>query len=199
MHPRFAWLAVCLAGGLQVLGQAALAGDARIPTDATSYPKGVSKQPAAVAQCLACHGPVGISQNPDWPNLAGQRSAYLAQQLKDFQTGVRQHPMMAPVVAILKEPDIQAVSKYFAAQTGVAIAPQSVVPAVSQACVACHATSNEGQDPAWPHLTGQKAPYLAAQLRAFRSGARKNALMEPMAKGLSDQDIDTLAKYFSGQ
>ena len=27
--------------------------------------------------CVACHGPAGISPNPDWPNLAGQQEGYL--------------------------------------------------------------------------------------------------------------------------
>lgn len=37
-----------------------------------------------------------------------------------------------------------------------------------------------------------------AQLKAFRDGSRKNAIMQPMAKNLSDTQIANLATYLSG-
>ncbi|MCA1804068.1 MAG: hypothetical protein LC646_01580 [Xanthomonadaceae bacterium] len=45
--------------------------------------------------------------------------------------------------------------------------------------------------------TGQHAPYLAKQMKAFRDGTRSDPMMSPMAKPLSDQDIENLAAYFS--
>ena len=48
-----------------------------------------------------------------------------------------------------------------------------------------------------PHLAGQPALYLAAQLKAYRSGARKHKVMALMAKPLSDADIQALASWFS--
>ena len=39
--------------------------------------------------CAACHGPEGNSANPLWPNLAGQKEAYLVAQLKAFRDGSR--------------------------------------------------------------------------------------------------------------
>ena len=38
---------------------------------------------------------------------------------------------------------------------------------------------------------------MESQIRAFRAGARKNAVMEPMVKQLSDSDIKALAEHFS--
>ena len=54
---------------------------------------------AKAALCAACHGPTGVSGNPLWPNLAGQKEAYLVKQIKAFKDGVRTDPTMAPTVS----------------------------------------------------------------------------------------------------
>jgi len=46
-------------------------------------------------------------------------------------------------------------------------------------------------------LGGQSAAYLAAALKAYRSGDRNNETMHAIAAGLSDQDIEDLAAYYS--
>jgi len=64
-------------------------------------------------------------------------------------------------------------------------------------CVACHGADGVGKAPQYPNLAGQKEDYLIKQLKAFRSGERKDSNMEPLAQPLSDQDIAALAAYFS--
>lgn len=64
-------------------------------------------------------------------------------------------------------------------------------------CQACHGINGIGITDQFPDLAGQKAPYLARQLKAFRSGDRKDPIMSPMAKSLSDADIDNVAAYYS--
>jgi cytochrome c553 len=71
--------------------------------------------------------------------------------------------------------------------------------AKSTTCVACHGVDGNSVNPEWPNLAGQHPAYLVKQLRAFREGQRENVLMSPMAMGLSDQDIEDLAAYFSSQ
>ena len=66
-------------------------------------------------------------------------------------------------------------------------------------CTACHGANGNSTNPLWPRLAGQSAVYIAGQLRMFKSGARANPMMMPMATGLSDQDIDDLAVYFEAQ
>jgi cytochrome c553 len=66
-----------------------------------------------------------------------------------------------------------------------------------QSCSACHGQHGIGIIPLYPNLAGQKREYLAAQLRAFRDGSRKNPIMSPMAVHLSDADIDNLAAYLA--
>jgi cytochrome c553 len=69
----------------------------------------------------------------------------------------------------------------------------------SAVCMACHGATGTSPNPLWPNLAGQKAPYLVKQLKAFKSGARKDPIMAPMAAPLSDQDMENLAAYYSSQ
>ena len=63
--------------------------------------------------CAACHGANGISAVPMYPNLAGQKAAYLAKQLKDFKSGARKDPVMAPMAMGLSDEDIANVSAFY--------------------------------------------------------------------------------------
>jgi cytochrome c553 len=71
--------------------------------------------------------------------------------------------------------------------------------AKSATCVACHGVDGNSVNPEWPTLAGQHPQYFVKQLKAFKSGARQNPLMSPMAAPLSDADIEDLAAYFSSQ
>jgi cytochrome c553 len=66
------------------------------------------------------------------------------------------------------------------------------------ACARCHGFdgASDGSG-AFPRLDGQSPQYLAEQLRHFASGARQNALMQPIAKGLKDDEIDAVAQYYA--
>jgi len=71
---------------------------------------------------------------------------------------------------------------------------------VEEVCKACHgADGNQPLTPETPRLGGQYYDYLQHSLKAYRSGARENPLMSPMAKPLSDQEIKDVAWYFSKQ
>jgi cytochrome c553 len=67
----------------------------------------------------------------------------------------------------------------------------------AQACAVCHGPLGISVSPDAPNLAGQSAIYTAAQLRAYRSGARKHEVMGYLAKPLSDDDINHLAAWFS--
>ena len=68
---------------------------------------------AKSATCAGCHGPAGISSNPLWPNLAGQKEAYLVKQMKAFRDGTRADPMMAPMAKPLTDDDIANLAAYY--------------------------------------------------------------------------------------
>jgi cytochrome c553 len=65
------------------------------------------------ATCVACHGAEGVSVNPMWPNLAGQKDMYLAKQMKDFRDGKRSDPVMAPMAKALSDDDIANLAAYY--------------------------------------------------------------------------------------
>mgnify|MGYP003866871605 CR=1 FL=1 len=69
---------------------------------------------AKTAVCAACHGAMGISAVPMYPNLAGQKEVYIAKQLKDFKAGHRKDPVMAPMAMGLSDEDIANIAAYYA-------------------------------------------------------------------------------------
>jgi len=66
-------------------------------------------------------------------------------------------------------------------------------------CAACHGADGISAAPANPHLAGQHAEYIAAQLAAFKSGARPSPIMAGMAAGLSPEDMLSLGAYYQSQ
>ena len=54
-----------------------------------------------------------------------------------------------------------------------------------------------GTSPLFPNLNGQKAEYLARQLKAFRDGTRQDPTMAPMVAALTDADIADLAAFYA--
>lgn len=68
------------------------------------------------ATCVACHGKNGISIADMYPNLAGQKEAYLVKALKAYKSGARNDPMMKPMVAALSDADIENLAAYYAGQ-----------------------------------------------------------------------------------
>ena len=83
--------------------------------------------------------------------------------------------------------------------TGLVLAGDAAAgKAKSATCIACHDANGISSNDLWPNLAGQKEAYLVKQLKAFRDGSRKDPMMEPMAKPLTDADIDNLAAFYSG-
>ena len=65
------------------------------------------------------------------------------------------------------------------------------------ACAGCHGVKGISANPMWPNLAGQKDVYLVKQMKAFKDGTRKDPMMSPMAKPLSDKDMANIAAYYS--
>lgn len=64
-------------------------------------------------------------------------------------------------------------------------------------CAGCHGGNGISPQPSRPHLAGQDPEYLVRQLQAFKTGSRRNAIMNGVAAGLSEADIMDLAAYFA--
>lgn len=69
----------------------------------------------------------------------------------------------------------------------------------TQVCAACHSADGSRGLAANPILQGQHPQYLAKQLEDFKSGKRKNAVMQGMAAPLSEADIRNVAAFYAGK
>ncbi|WP_395375331.1 c-type cytochrome [Marinicella sp. W31] len=64
-------------------------------------------------------------------------------------------------------------------------------------CKTCHGVDGIGIDETYPKLAGQFASYLEKALLDYRSGERKNVIMQGFAATLSDEDIENVAMYYA--
>ncbi|MGI9427960.1 MAG: c-type cytochrome [Bythopirellula sp.] len=64
-------------------------------------------------------------------------------------------------------------------------------------CMACHGQKGISINDQWPNLSGQKAPYLEKQIKAFRDGGRVEPTMHPLVANLCDDDIEDLAAFYA--
>lgn len=71
--------------------------------------------------------------------------------------------------------------------------------AVAEQCTSCHGAEGASPSPELPILAGQHEIYLINALRAYRSGARDDGVMDPPVHDLSDEDIDAVAAFLAGR
>lgn len=84
--------------------------------------------------------------------------------------------------------------------TGTAMAGDAVKgKEKSVACGACHGADGNSQSPSFPKLAGQHQDYMVRALMDYKSGARKNAIMQGQVAALSKEDMADIAAYFASQ
>ena len=69
---------------------------------------------AKAAMCASCHGPLGMSQLPNAPHLAGQPAIYTAEQLRNYRSGKRQNEVMAVMAKPLTDDEIDNLAAWYA-------------------------------------------------------------------------------------
>lgn len=180
-----------------------------------------------VATCGACHGRDGNSGIAANPKLAGQGAKYLYKQMKDFQSGARQNPIMQAQLSGYSDQDLKNIAAYYAQQEVVSGTVKKEFLELGQkiyragnaetglpACIACHGPAGKGMAGAgFPALAGQHAQYTEKQLKAFRSAGRGDhdgkkrsndsvdggaAMMQDVAAKMSDDEIQAVASYING-
>ncbi len=167
----------------------------------------------ATTVCAACHTADGSRGSPANPILQAQHPEYLAKQLAEFKSGVRENAIMKAFASALSEDDIRNVAAFYASKEAkpgfarnkdwVALGERIYRGGLSEkqvpACAGCHNPSGAGNPAHYPRLGGQHAEYTKAQLGAFRGELRKNSSeMNAIAARLSDKEIDALADYVAG-
>jgi cytochrome c553 len=71
-------------------------------------------------------------------------------------------------------------------------------PAGASSCTGCHA-ANAGVDTAVPRLGGRPAADLVTQMQAFKSGQKPSTVMDRIAKGFTDEEIQAIAAWYAQQ
>ena len=174
---------------------------------------------ATVAACASCHGIDGGGQ-VSFPRLAGMNAVYLLKQLQEFASGRRANTIMQPVAKALSRDDHIAMANYYAAlpvpaalirptapvtdagDVGARLATRGKWSEGVPACIQCHGPGGVGVGDSFPSLAGQPAGYIAAQLKAWKDGTRKNdplELMRHLSGRLSAGEIDAVSQWFARQ
>jgi cytochrome c553 len=219
---RSLWARICGAAGVPSSWYSGSTAS-RVPSEVVVLPPSGRVHPAADAigrgatianqHCSMCHGVLGTAQVTA-PPLAGQYADVLYKEMRDFQTGQRVNAVMEAIIADRSAQDLHDLAAYYASlarppaadktraegpdATAVRLAMQGDPARNIAPCAACHGQLD--RKGAAPWLGGQSAEYLAAQLRAFTSGERHNDINEQMrnvARQLTPEEIDSLAKYYA--
>src|SRR5688572_33361008 len=109
----------------------------------------------AVSMCESCHGPAGNSATPLVPSIAGQPVTFLENQLIFFREGLRNAPVMTPLMKGVEDAEITSLARHFSRQEAKAPNPDpgeaSLVArgkalADAQHCGQCHLPNYRGRD-----------------------------------------------------
>jgi cytochrome c553 len=157
--------------------------------------------------CVGCHGIQGYSNAfPTYavPKLGGQHPDYIVAALKAYQNGSRRHGSMEGNSSSMTEQDLQNIAAYLSnfrsvnennAVTGNPTAGKTK----AATCAGCHGEDGNSEDPNNPRLAGQYESYLVKVLHEYKTGARKNAIMNGMVGSLSEEDIKDVSAYYASQ
>jgi cytochrome c553 len=170
---------------------------------------------AGAPACAQCHAFDGASDGSGaFPRITGQSAYYLANQLRDFASGVRENAIMSPIAKALDARDIADVSAYYAGmkapqpplksppaelvKRGAVLATVGSAKRGIQACNSCHGPAGSGEPPVIPYLAGQYSQYIVFTLDMWQRGFRKNSpeAMAVIAKKLGTQEIAAVAAYY---
>jgi cytochrome c553 len=162
----------------------------------------------AQAKCAACHGIDGASMGPDVPHLAGQNPVYMLSSLGEYKSGARPHAALQQLINQMSDEEAQNVVAYYAslkpintakANEGVAGDRLAAGKEAAAQCAACHGADGNSKVNGTPSLAGQHPAYIAGALAAYGNGARKDASMDKIAKGVVDTTAQNLGLFFTSQ
>jgi cytochrome subunit of sulfide dehydrogenase len=75
----------------------------------------------------------------------------------------------------------------------------AVARSLAATCAACHGSDGRSVTTEVVPLAGLPKEHIVAQMKAFRDGTRPATVMQQLAKGYTDAQIEQLADYFAGR
>ena len=182
---------------------------AAAPPAATGAPDPQHGEVLYLRHCVPCHGGHAWGDGPrEIPALAGQREAYLIEQLTRFASGERPgSEMHGPAMQdTLRAADVNRPAAIRDLAAYLARAPAASHPEQGQgrslaagkgaylrACAGCHGEEGAGTDGSAPRLGGQHFRYILSRLREFTAAHRGRVEAVP----LSAEEQQALADYIS--
>ena len=173
---------------------------------------------AKVQYCKTCHGLSGQGFHGaiPIPRLAGQQPEYFENQLGAFLERRRENKFMFGVVHALTPEMIAALSAHFHDLDAKPLggAPKDLIAAGKKlyeegagadvpACGTCHGADAKGTGP-FPRLAGQLHDYVFNKLVNWSKERGQDpakpdtsAIMEPIAHGLSQEQVKAVAAYLN--
>ncbi len=155
--------------------------------------------------CAGCHGTSGASPGDTIPIIGGQSAEYLAEALRDYQSGDRGYYVMKIIAAGYDDDQIDAIATWLSEQdwvssdtaydAGLAAAGATIAQEV---CDACHGRGGVGSDNG-PRMAGQAAAYLANSGLAYKTGERNHPIASVAVGDIDDADIVAAAHYYASQ
>jgi cytochrome c553 len=169
----------------------------------------------AVSACARCHGADQRGPNSRLvPILHGQPAEFLMAALEDYAHARRPSGIMQPLASELSPEGRKQVARYYA---GLALPPAAELALNAEsiergrrlaasgdpgaripACVDCH---NKSSLESYPRLSGQQLAYMTSRLRLWKGGliskSSTDPIMMPIARSLSEQQIEDVSAYFS--
>ncbi len=164
---------------------------------AEELPAGDPVEGRAIASaCRACHGPDGYARVANAPHIGGEDAAYIANQMIAYRDGTRRHAAMSLVARRLDNQAIADVAAWYASHR-VSTRMTRPAPEAPEQCTACHGADGIATIRNAPHIAGEASVYIATQLKAYKSGKRVNAVMSDIAAMLTDDEIRSIANWYS--
>jgi cytochrome c553 len=213
------WATICRAAGVPAnWSDGAITPHAGSPTTSVVLEPAMARRGADDAigrgatlalNCTMCHGALGMSVS-NAPNLAGQFPEVVIKQMHDYKSGRRSGSLMQALATNLTDREIRDLAAYYASLPKARTAPTTYdesLPALVRVgdplrniapCISCHGGVDHKLGTPW--LEGMPHEYLVAQLRAFKTGERRNdahAQMRNMAREMTPKEIDEVSAFYA--
>lgn len=187
-----------------LLVAAALPASAASPAPAQSTAASAAHGKVLATTCAFCHGIRDYTvpyPTMHVPLIGGQHAKYIVDALKEYAAGDRHFATMHAQASSLTGQQIRDIAAWVSSlqSSPPPTNGNAKAPPFAATCAACHGARGVSTNPEYPSLAGQHSDYLLRALQEYKSGKRKNAIMNGMASGLTLQQMQQLADYFGRQ
>jgi cytochrome c553 len=167
-----------------------------LPGSNRTFPGGAEAD-AINNDCLICHSAGMVLTQPSLPRAAWAAEVEKMRNFYKAPIAPKDVPAIVDYLTKLGEEMAQPPRRQPDVMRGAVIVAQGTT-AGAPPCAQCHAFNgvSDGSG-AFPRIAGQSIYYLAAQMHDYASGVRINAIMSPIVRALSPDDIADVSAYYS--